>query len=174
MPHALPTTNRVERLRFEAQVAEIAHRIGARIAELRKEKQLQDPKWTQDYLARQVDPDLTSSQVSRYERGEVKPHDDRLEKIAEVLGTDLGDLYAGPMSARRKTEAPDVLSALNGGGLNGRRDEALARIEEKLDEILNRLDGIEGNQIAGLAELVDRIGERVGEEVRSADHRANG
>lgn len=109
----MPTTNRVALLRFALQMAELKKMIGGRMRELRLERQKLDPKWTQDFVARQIEPMLTGTQVSRWERGETKPGDDRLEKIAEVFTTTVSDLYAGPM-ADRKPEKKGDLSQLDG------------------------------------------------------------
>lgn len=139
----MPTTNRVAVLRFELQMAEIRERIGGRIRELREERKREDPRWTQDYLARQIDPLLTGSQISRYERGEIRPEDDRLEKIAEILGTDVPDLFKGPIADRQEKKAtPDVLGKLNG---------AVNQLD-RLEALEQRVAALEAEQVSSAAE----------------------
>lgn len=94
-------------------MSELKQRIGARIRELREERKARDPRWTQDFLAREIDPLLTGAQISRYERGEIKPEDNRLQKIAEILGTDVADLYRGPLADRKPPPAKSPLDVLS-------------------------------------------------------------
>lgn len=128
---AVPTTNRVELLRLAVQMAELKARIGGRMRELREERKENDPKWTQDYVARLVEPMLSGTQMSRWERGENRPEDDRLERIAEIYETSVADLYAGPVADRKpKGQTPDVLRQLDGAA-NGE----LAALREAVDEL---------------------------------------
>jgi transcriptional regulator with XRE-family HTH domain len=105
-PTQMPTTNPVALLRFSLQVAELKVKIGSRIRELREERQREDPKWTQEYLARQIEPMLTGAQVSRWERGKIRPSDERLEKIAEIFDTEVADFYAGALAERKMNGTP--------------------------------------------------------------------
>lgn len=95
----MPTTTRAQRARFAAQMAEITEKIGGRIRQLREARKANDPRWTQDYLARQLPGTRTGTEVSRWERGEVKPRDETLEQIADVLDVGVAELYAGPATA---------------------------------------------------------------------------
>lgn len=127
----MPTTNRVALLRFELQMSELKQRIGARIRELREERKARDPRWTQDFLARQIDPLLTGAQISRYERGGIKPEDDRLQKIAEILGTDVADLYRGKLADRKPPPTKSPLDVLSGSD-----EQQEVADDEKLDVLL--------------------------------------
>jgi transcriptional regulator with XRE-family HTH domain len=127
------TTNRADLLRLAVQMAELRERIGRRMRELREERQHDDPKWTQEYVARLVDPMLSGTQVSRWERGEHRPEDERLERIAAIYETSVADLYAGPMADRTEPKAGvlDALSSQNG-------ESEIAEVHRKLDQILDQ------------------------------------
>jgi transcriptional regulator with XRE-family HTH domain len=91
----MPTTNRVQSIRFALQMAEFATKIGSRIRDLRLARKETDPRWTQDYAARQIRDDLTGAQYARWERGEVMPREDTLKRIADVFDVEIESLYAG-------------------------------------------------------------------------------
>lgn len=132
-----PTTDRVALLRLQAQMADLSRKVGARIKELREERKLTDPRWTQDYLARQVEEHLNGTQMSRYERGETMPSEKRLERIAKLLGTDVSDLYAGPLAEREEAEP--------GGDLMGSLSEATGEsaLTEAVDGLTKRVAALE-------------------------------
>jgi DNA-binding XRE family transcriptional regulator len=120
----MPTTNRVQTARFALQMAAFAEKIGQRMRERREELKESDPRWTQDYAARQVRDDLTGAQYARWERGEVMPREDTIEDIATALGLRVEDLYGAEGSA---------------GAHLGFREEDVAReirMEAKLDALL--------------------------------------
>jgi transcriptional regulator with XRE-family HTH domain len=122
----MPTTNRVQTARFALQMAAFAEKIGQRMRERREELKESDPRWTQDYAARQVRDDLTGAQYARWERGEVMPREDTIEDIAKALGLRVDDLY-GP-AERAST-----------GRVLGFKEEDAAReirMEAKLDALL--------------------------------------
>lgn len=126
----MPTTTRADRARFAAQMAEITERIGGRIKQLREERKADDPRWTQDFLARQLSGHRTGSEVSRWERGEVKPREETLEEIARVLRVDVADLYSGPVEP---PESPlDALRPVSQSEL----DDRLEWIESALQALL--------------------------------------
>lgn len=145
MPMTKATTDRVALLRFQAQMADTARKVGARIRELRLERLAADPRWTQDYLARQVEEHMNGTQMSRYERGENMPGEKRLERIAEVLETQVADLYAGPMSERDETEGADLMDALGtpkaatGGQAEELTDTVLAQMNEGFDRLFREI-----------------------------------
>lgn len=79
--------------------------IGQIIRALRQEK-----GWTQEALA--LEAEMTTSYVSRIERGERQLSTSRLEKLAAVLGTSVFRIYAvaegrspGPVIAEKTAEA---------------------------------------------------------------------
>lgn len=120
-------------------MAEITERIGGRIRQLREERKATDPRWTQDHLARQLPGNRTGTEVSRWERGEVKPRDETLEQIAEVLDVDVAELYAGPVGEEAEepadsggTTAPDPFSAPPSSADLG---EQVGRLESELAEL---------------------------------------
>lgn len=128
----MPTTTRVQRARFAVQMAEFAQKLGARMRQRREELKETDPRWTQDFAARQVRSDLTGAQYARWERGQVMPREDTIKKIAKVLGLTMDDLYSTQKS-RPQPEAADADSW---------HVEDVARwlrMESKLDAILNHL-----------------------------------
>lgn len=84
----MPTTDRVQRATVALQMAEFATNVGRRLKQLREERKARDPRWTQDYAARQIREDLTGAQYARWERGEVLPREETIErtlKAAEFL-----------------------------------------------------------------------------------------
>jgi transcriptional regulator with XRE-family HTH domain len=150
MPRTLPTTDRVQRATFALQMADFAARVGARMRELRLARKAEDPRWTQDYAARLVRDDLTGAQYARWERGEVLPHEDTVERIAEVFGVEMESFYAGPHAV----ETPDLIGQLNGDGPE--IEERLARIEGRQAELLvavgevqRALEGLRSQLAAG-------------------------
>jgi transcriptional regulator with XRE-family HTH domain len=160
-----PTTDRVALLRFQAQMADMSRKVGARIRELREERRVKDPRWTQDYLARQVEEHMSGTQMSRYERGENMPGEKRLARIAEILETDVADLYAGPMDEREENTA-DLSESLS------EAEPGSSKIEEMLQEVLNQqavllADVSEVRSVQEhLSPLIERLG-RVREDTGS-------
>ena len=127
----MPTTNRVQRARFALQMAEFAKKLGARMRERREELKRDDPRWTQDYAARQVRDDLTGAQYARWERGEVMPREDTIKEIARVLGLTMDDLYSTQKSRPQPEATADSYHV---------EDVARwMRMESKLDAILAHL-----------------------------------
>lgn len=110
-------------------MAEINERIGGRIRELRTEA-----GWTQEKLARQLSGNRTGSEVSRWERGEVKPRDETVEEIADVFRTDVASFYAVPRD--EKAEAASPLDALSGPASTAELAERLEWIESALVALL--------------------------------------
>jgi len=152
MPTAKPTTDRVALLRFQAQMADMARKVGARINELREERKAEDPRWTQDYLGRQVEDHLNGTQVSRYERGENMPNEKRLERIAEVLGTSVADLYAGPSNEREESGSGGLMEGLNSATEGSDAAE--------IDQVLLRMDALENELTAKLGSVEDALAEQ--------------
>lgn len=141
------TTDRVALLKFQAQMADLARKVGARIRELREERKAQDPRWTQDYLARSIEDHINGTQMSRYERGEVMPEQERLEKIAAVLNTTVADLYAGPEAEREQPEGDlmESLAAAQGQAelplpVADALDALRAEMGEKMDALHSELE----------------------------------
>lgn len=100
-------TSRERAARFALQMAEQARKFGARIAELRDERQ-----WKQrDLVAAMVergDQALNTNQLSRYENGGAMPGEQRQQWFADALGTSVADLHAGPMAERSNApSSPD-------------------------------------------------------------------
>lgn len=116
------TTKNAQTLRFEAMAREHVERLGQRIRERRLAMGL-----TQSQVAREMPPKVDSTAISRWERGEHKPSDDYLEKLADVLQTTMSKLLVDPPVG----ETPDLL---------GRTQ--LDRIEQKLDRTQNEAAAI--------------------------------
>lgn len=114
----MPYAGNAARRRFELQVAEYIARIGERIRARREELGL-----SQGDLARELPGKSDGNQVSRWERGEHKPHSDTLEAIARVLRVDMGYLL---MPEPEKATTPDPFA-------DGTQFD---RIERKLDAII--------------------------------------
>lgn len=115
-------------------MADQARKFGARIAELRNAK-----NWTGKRLVARMaelgDDSLNTNQLSRYENGGAFPNEERRERFAEALGTDLGDLYAGPIDERQAApaESPlDALSAPASAAEVGRLEAELAELHGQL------------------------------------------
>lgn len=138
------TTDRVALLKFQAQMADLSRKVGARIRELREAKKAEDPRWTQDYLARAIEDHVSGTQMSRYERGEVMPEQVRLEKIAAVLDTSVADLYAGPEVERQEPEG-DLMESLSeaqaGAELPLLVADALDALRAEMGEKMDALHG---------------------------------
>ena len=109
---------------------ELKERIGGRLRELRQERLTADPRWTQEYVARQFET-MTGNQLSRYERGERLPRGERLEALAALYGTTVADLYLGPLAGR--SEVPEIVDEPDGRLL-------LVEIKRVVDENRERLD----------------------------------
>ncbi|CAA9323818.1 MAG: hypothetical protein AVDCRST_MAG68-2119 [uncultured Gemmatimonadetes bacterium] len=102
-----------------------AARIGARIRERREELHL-----TQSQLARQMPGSIDVNQVSRWERGVHKPHDDTLAELARILEVDISYFYGDEPAPG----TADLMSAL-GPPVNG-----ATLLERKVDLMLRSLD----------------------------------
>jgi transcriptional regulator with XRE-family HTH domain len=145
------TTDRVQRATVALQMAEFATKVGRQLRQLREERKAHDPRWTQDYTARQVRDDLTGAQYARWERGEVLPREETLERLAEVFGVGVETFYIG----QRKTDTPDVVGILNGGSsreLTQLREmvmETLQANSEQLAQLLATVASLE-TQVRGL------------------------
>lgn len=140
---------RLQRLRLQLVASESAALIGARIRGARE-----DRGWTRRELARQMDGVATENDIYRWEKGQHRPRDDALAAAARALERPLSHF----VDVDRR-ERPDV-----GGPVDV--EERLARIEEKLDELLNRTARAEtdvGQQIhEAFEDLASRLGREVG------------
>ena len=80
-------------------MAEQARKFGGRIAELRNEK-----GWTGRQLVERMaelgDRSINTNQLSRYENGGAMPGEQRQERFADALETDVADLVSGPLAER--------------------------------------------------------------------------
>lgn len=119
------SSNRAARLRLALCMAREAEAIGARMRELREEMGL-----TQRELAKLLPGKTEGKDISRWENAKHRPGTDTLDHIAEVLGTTVADLHAGPVADREpQGPTPDPFA---------RPDPTLAalkRIEERLSEL---------------------------------------
>jgi transcriptional regulator with XRE-family HTH domain len=134
------TTERVQRARFSLQMAEFATNIGRRIRDLRLKRKDEDPRWTQDFAARQVRADLTGAQYARWERGEVMPREETLERIAEIFGVPVESLYGGTGVAPAPVSPTDELLA------------TLQTLDRKVDQLLEWKEALEAERLADAAE----------------------
>jgi len=138
----------------------MARKVGARIGELRERKKLSDPRWTQDYLARQVAQHLSGTQMSRYERGENMPGEKRLERIAEVLETTVSDLYAGPEIERVTAGGTDLMGELS----EAEEAPSLKRVEDQIAALRVEL-------LAAVASAHKELGDRLSQLERDGRKR---
>lgn len=105
-------------------MAKQAKAVGGRIHELRTGR-----GWNKAEMARRMPGLASGNDVGRWEKGQHLPRSDTLEAIAELLGTTVADLYAGPAAERpAKGPVPDLLGTLSGRD----SDDRLAGIEEQL------------------------------------------
>jgi transcriptional regulator with XRE-family HTH domain len=159
----MTTTERVQRARFSLQMAEFATKIGRRIRDLRLQRKDQDPRWTQDYAARQVRDDLTGAQYARWERGEVMPREETLERIAEMFGVQVESLYGG-----REPEVGSVSPPVAGEAL-----AAIQSLHQKVDQLLEWKEALEAERLADDAvERDEQASERKPQE--PAERKAEG
>lgn len=112
--------------------SEQAQKIGARIRERRRELGMTQAEIASAFPSEKV----TSTYVSRWERGEHRPADDSLDRLAEILQTTVADLISGPKEGRDR-ETPDLL------GVKADDDATqLDRIEAAQADILDGIDAI--------------------------------
>jgi transcriptional regulator with XRE-family HTH domain len=97
------TTKDVPRLRFELMAREHVQRIGARIRRRREELGL-----SQAAVAEEMPSPIDGNYISRWERGQHKPSDESLDRLAEILQTDRAYFLTDSI----KAGTPDFL----GGG----------------------------------------------------------
>lgn len=100
----MASTSREQRARFALQMAEQARKFGARVAELRAERD-----WRQRDLAERMqdlgDKAINTSQISRYETGNGPlPEERRRQFFAGALETTEADLLLGPIEEREPVE----------------------------------------------------------------------
>lgn len=127
--------------------AEHVERIGRRIRERREELGL-----SQLALARQLTGSIGSDQVSRWERGLHRPHDDTLDELGRVLGVDPAYFMSDGPSVSAIPVADesqlDRIEAMLGEVLDLLRpsapDEVLEEEADRLDEKRKRSDGESG------------------------------
>lgn len=130
----MPTTNRARVLRFQAQMAEMAERVGARMRQRREELRL-----TQAELALRIEGKTTGDQVSRWERGKHQPND--LGPIARALEVDVAYFYVPPAAANGNNDNGDAGPTPDPFNAPDALTERLDRIERRLNEIYALLTG---------------------------------
>jgi transcriptional regulator with XRE-family HTH domain len=129
-------TSAVQRLRLTLAMAEHVERIGARIRARREELGL-----SRRALAKKMAGIVTENDIYRWERGQHKPGDDKLEALGLALEVDVSYF----MLPEPQAGAPDLMASLNS-------ESQLDRIEEKLDIIIAELHGQDG-----VADTVSRL-----------------
>jgi transcriptional regulator with XRE-family HTH domain len=112
--------------------SEAAKRVGTQIRRARVEK-----GWTQKQLGNALPGFSGGDQVSKWERGEHRPHDDTLAHIARALDKDLA-FFLAPEEA---PETPDVMAAIGGAPEASPLDRISAQLEAVLAE-LQQLRGV--------------------------------
>lgn len=111
--------------------AEHVSRMGERIREHRFNRGL-----TQDELARELGPKVTGAAVSRWERGQHRPSDDHLERLAQVLRVPVASFLADPPHRGKTPEIP---------GRNGTSPVTqLDRVEATIAELFERMELMAG------------------------------
>lgn len=125
-------TSAVQRLRLTLAMAEHVERIGARIRAKREELGLSRRK-----LAQKMAGVVTENDIYRWERGQHKPGDDKLEALALALEVDVSYfMLPEPLAG-----TPDLMDSIG--------DSQLDRMEALLGEILARID-IVGDSVGRL------------------------
>lgn len=104
------SSNRANHLRLALRMAQEAENIGGRIRELRNQQGM-----TQRAFAELLPGSTEGKDVSRWENGRHRPSADTLSHIADLLGTTVADLHAGPMSGRAEADAPPTGSVATSG-----------------------------------------------------------
>lgn len=127
--------------------SEAAQRVGARIREARQEKRL-----SQKELGNFLPGIVGGDQVSKWERGEHRPHDDTLAALAKVLDVDLA-FFLTPTT---KGPTPDLMGKAPENGV-----DRLAAIERKLDEILD----LRNTTLAAINNRMTKIEDRFDEMI---------
>jgi len=97
--------------------------LGERIKAARAEK-----GWKQKHLAAEVDVEPIT--VSRWERGATTPDLDLLRLVAEATGHSLSFFVEGAPAVATPVDLPQRVDGL---------EQSLARVEQKLDALLERL-----------------------------------
>lgn len=111
-------------------MAEEAERIGARMAERRKELGLK-----QREVADRIPGSTEGKDISRWENGKHRPQGDTLQAIATALETDIADLYAGRVADRKpKGATPDPFAD---------DPSQLGRVEAKLDALSEKVAALD-------------------------------
>lgn len=147
--------------------AEHLRALGQRVRERREELGL-----TQEEVARAMPGRVTGARISKWERGENRPHDDSLAELAKALKTSAAALLAPPPD---KAATPDPFPAGENGDLAaqladlGERITRLEAIVEKAfvgrtaqaNEIIGRLEAVETAVEAAVNEtgggIIDRL-----------------
>lgn len=138
--------------------SEMAALIGARIREAREQKGL-----SQKDLGNLLPGVVGGDQVSKWERGAHRPHDDTLVAIATALDIDLATLIA-PSVKNGSATTPDPFPA-KVGDLAG----PIAALQDAVTELRAAVVGLAADNATLLRELrdkldTDRRGERPGED----------
>lgn len=121
-------TKNAQRAKFEWMASELARQMGGRIAARRREVGM-----TQDAVAREMATTITGTTVSKWERGEHRPTDANLQRLAEILGVEPSYFMVdAPTGA-----VPDLMDAMKS------EPAALRQIQATLDEIVERLTRLE-------------------------------
>lgn len=85
---------------------------------------------TQRELADELPGKTEGKDISRWENGKHRPSPDTLAAIADLLGTTVADLHAGPVAGREtKGPTPDPFAVSQNGSTEAPRD--LAELDER-------------------------------------------
>lgn len=108
--------------------SEMAALIGVRLREARKTR-----GFTQKQLGNLLPGVVGGDQVSKWERGEHRPHDDTLEHLARVLEVDFS-YFLAPAS---RTETPSPFAAADSDA------DRLTSVEQELAELRGSITAIQ-------------------------------
>lgn len=135
-------TRTVAALTFELMARKHAKDVGRRLRQRREELGLSQSQVAQ----RMPGGPIEAQRVSKWERGENKPNDENLERLATGLNVDVSYFY----SDDPEPETGDLMGALDGRGaeilsLLRSNEERLARIEEllaarELEDVADQLE----------------------------------
>lgn len=127
---SVPMTDRLAALRLQFMASEQAQRIGQRIRARRRELGLE----TQRALAEEINvPTINNQVVSNWERGETKPSDENMRRLAAALKCDESYFYESDEAT------PDLMGALRELAPNATLDQRLTALQETASLILAEL-----------------------------------
>jgi transcriptional regulator with XRE-family HTH domain len=141
LPKQMMGTSAPQRLRLQLVAAEFLERMGDRIRERRE-----NLGYSRSDVARLMPGKTSENQVYRWEKGLHQPNPDTLQALAEALDCAVSDLMSPTPD---KSATPDLFA------VSDDEDGQLQRIEERLDEVNAKIEGLHAMLERWLLETVD-------------------